>query len=339
MSIKQANEALSWFSAHGDQFAAAPPGAEFLHELKEGADPTASETYWFAFSLADAGILAHFYTVLRQGFPSAMAGAWVYRGVAPDPLLIEHMNYRYSVPKPSFMGSRLPIPQVGLEFDIVEPTKHWSVTYRAPDGSAEAKLNCVALSPLVMAPSGEHFDQAIWCKGTLRVGNENFVVDSPGFRDRTWNAPRGEDRLNFPPLDYIWGVLDDGAASFCVRGGDDPARGAEWVGKFSLTTEQVFHGGWIFVNGELRAVTKMSKQTERDFLNKARPLTQRIELVDATGENHHIEGRSIGAMFYQPWGNVGAWMSHMQWTLNGTRSGEGEVQEMMFSEYAKAFWK
>jgi hypothetical protein len=336
--VEDASKKLTWFSAPGGAFGAVPDDAELLHPVADDADPTSTETYWFVVNVPEHSLVANFYLKIRQTFQGCAAGGWIYRGIATDPLLVEHMNYHMSVPAPKLVASALHVPQAGLTFEIVKPTLNWNIRYRAKDGSAEATLACEARSPVVMTVSGEHFDQAIWCKGIIGLGDETFEIDAPGFRDRTWNAPRPEDKLDQPPLSYIYGVLDGGSASFCLRGGDDPAMGVEWQDMFPMTNAQMFHGGWLFVDGELRSIARMSKRTQRDFSVKARPLTQRIEFEDCRGAAHVLEGKVVGAMFYQPWGNVGAWMSNTEWTLDRRWTGYGEIQELMWSRYARKYW-
>lgn len=340
MSSREASNHLNWFTAAAVELGGVDAGCEFLHE--SGAvplQPTASETYWFTVNLPEEGLVAAFYIVVRQTIPTCLAGVWMYRGLASDPLLIEHMNYRFSLPRPTFVGSRLPVAPIGLDIDVVEPMKRWTVAYHPADAGIAADIECEALMPPVLASSKEHFDQAIWCKGILRIGGRSYDVDAPGFRDRTWNAPRGEDSLAHPPLDYSWGVMERGRAAFCIRSADDPALGVEWSDRLSLPAERLFHGGWLYIDGSLYGVTRVSKRSERDFSCKGRPLSQKITFEDDQGGTHELTGQVVGAMYYHPWGNVGAWMSNTVWTLDSTLRGHGEIQELMWSGYAKACWR
>lgn len=339
MTEEESGRKLSWFSAPGEGFGTAPADADDMHIMSVGADPAATETYWFTVNLPKQRMVGSFYLKIRQALGSCASGVWFYRGVHPDPLLVDHMNYHMSIAKPSLVDGIIDVRQVGLTIGIVEPKRRWRLAYNAPDGSASVDLECEARSPLAMTVSGEHFDQAMWCYGTVRLENETIEVNAPGFRDRTWNAPRPEDKLDQPPLSYIYGMMDEGKSSFCLRGGDDPAHGVEWSNMFDLTVEQLFHGGWLFLDDELLIVNRMSKRTRRDFSQKARPLYQEIAFEDSRGRQHMLKGDVVGAMFYQPWGNCGAWMCNTQWSLNGIHVGFGEIQELVWARYARSCWK
>ena len=338
-SVEESNQKLTWFSAPGEGFGRIPEYPEAMHPAGPDANPTATETYWFTVNLPEQRLVGSFYLRIRQASGGCAAGAWFYRGVSADPLLIDHMNYHLSGQTPSLSDGKIAIPHVGLTIEILEPGRCWRLRYSSSDGTAEADLRCEARSPVVMALSNEHFDQSMWVYGSIRLGSENIVVNAPGFRDRTWNAPRPEDKLDQPPLSYIYGMFDNGRSSFCIRGGDDPSKGVEWSDTFDLTAEQLFHGGWIYLNDELLTIKSMSKRTERDFTQKARPLSQTIAFEDSSGGHHKLVGKVVGAMYYQPWGNCGAWMSNTQWELDGKYPGVGEIQELVWSRYAKSYWK
>ncbi len=338
MNEKNRTKELPWFTATSGVFGENLPVNDFVHTEVPPEPYSISETYWFNFGDPKTGLVADFYTVMRRNLDIALTGVWIYRGMNREhPMLIEHYNVQTALPPHKLEGNVISAATFGLDFEIVEPMHRAAVRYAPASGDAAADLQFEALLPMVTTAHNDHYDQAMWCKGTLRLGNETIKVDAPGFRDRTWGVARPEEALKHPPLAYIWGVVDDGRSAFNLRIGDDPEKGAEWAGAYDLGSQQIFHGGWLQIKGELRAIVKASRTTKRDASNMMKPLEVRVDFEDSAGESHVLLGRTRSAMWFLPWGNIFAWFAYLEWSLDG-KTGNGEVQDFTWPDYCRRFW-
>jgi hypothetical protein len=333
----KSTDELPWFTADAGWFGENKASNDFVHREHPAQPYSISETYWFCFCDPHNGLTADFYTILRRNMNVALCGVWIYRGMEREtPMTTVHYNVQPTLPLEPMQGNVQSSASFGLSFEITEPLQRATVRYRPQSGEAQADLHFDAVLPMVTTSKDDHYDQAMRCTGTLRLGNDIIAVDAPGFRDRTWGVARPEEPLRHPPLAYIWGIVDDGRIAFNFRIGDDPA-GAPWATHYGLSNEQLFHGGWLQIDGSLRAIVKASRKTVRDPKNMNKPIDVRIDFEDNNGEQHVLTGRPRSSMWFMPWGNVFAWFEHMDWILDG-KSGSGQVQDCTWPEFCKRYW-
>ncbi|MET0986902.1 MAG: hypothetical protein ABW034_16015 [Steroidobacteraceae bacterium] len=337
--MQNSTDELPWFTAPARTFGANDPANESVQTEHPKEPYSIAETYWFSVGNPQGGLVADFYTVMRRNLNVALTAVWIYRGMDREhPMTIEHYNHQTALPSHEVTEKSIKAATFGMSFEIIEPLKRTAVRYRPPNGEVEADLNFDALLPMVTTASADHYDQAMWCTGRLRLRDEVIEVNAPGFRDRSWGVQRPEEPLKHPPLAYIWGVGSDKETAFNLRVGDDPSRGVEWDGVYPVTASQIFHGGWLQRGGELRSIVKASRQTRRDATNLMKPLEVTIRFEDDQGESHLLRGRPVSSMWFFPWGNVFAWFEYMVWDLDG-RTAHGEVQDFTWPDYCRRFWK
>ena len=252
-------EKLDWLRSSRVGFGSSISADDLYHGVGDRIEHDLCETWWFEAIVPEKQLVASFYISARPNLGICSSGSWMWSGMHRTQSSADHLDYQIYLPLPTFEGNRISVPQAGLEIEVIDPLRKNHVVYKSPDGTAEADILFEGLFDPVMRSNGKHFEQAMRGRGTIRIGNETYQVDSFSFRDRSWGEPRPERGLVHPPIGWLCGVLDDGRVAFNLSGSDDPGKGAEWAGAYPLSASDVFYDGWISYDGKVRKVVSMSK--------------------------------------------------------------------------------
>jgi hypothetical protein len=329
---------VDWLRAENRGFGALTPTADFMHGKPEIDHFSVTETWWFEAIVPEHALIAHFYIAARRNLNMCAAGVWMWRGHRHHQISADHLNFRTFLPTPVIQDCVVSVPSVGLSFEILKPLETSRLSYRSPDGKTTAELEIRGLMAPVMRANEKHFEQAVWVTGTLVLEGEPFQVNGPAFRDRSWGEKRPEDSVVCPPIGWLCGVLDNGKAAFNISGFDDPERGAEWAGVYDIPPERLLNDGWIYVDGDLQKIVRMSKRTERIPTDRMRPSLVHVDFEDAAGRKHELRGLPKSGFGMHHWPNIYAWFGLTEWELDGMR-GLGDTQDYCWSDYCKRYWR
>jgi hypothetical protein len=327
---------LGWLNGTQRTLGTAVSQDDFYHGPQGNAEYDVCETWWYEAIVPEKELVASFYLSVRPNLSICSAGSWIWSGKHRTQSSADHLDYRIYLPMPEFSDNRILVPNAGLDIEIVEPLKRSKLRYQAPNGNASAEIEFEGIFDPVMRGNGKHFEQAMRGRGQIRVGGDRYIVDSFSFRDRSWGERRPEQGLAQPPIGWFCGVLDNGRVAFNLSGCDDPDKGAEWAGHYSMTSEQAFYAGWLCCDGEMRKIVSMSKTTKREEKDLMRPLQVEAHFTDDRGEKHVLRGTPATGFRMHFWPNNLGWFGYTEWELDGLK-GYGECQDYLWHDYSKRF--
>jgi len=199
------------------------PDCDGLHAA--GSDPWWREGWYFEFFDPDAELQ---FQVYQGVFPNAALGdinaAVFHRGKRVHE--ISKMDFHV---EPEPVEQRLSFGPMKLE--EIEPLEVWRIRYDAGEISADLSFSAVhppfswAAAKLWLETSAEphigshHFDQLGRYQGSFWIGEQQFAIDTLGFRDRMWGWG---GRKHWQSYLIMWAVFDeDCVANVAVQRFDD----------------------------------------------------------------------------------------------------------------------
>ncbi len=178
----------------------------------------------------------------------------------------------------------------GVKYEMVRPLEEWKLSYDGPAHSLRSSRDAashdawhksrlerltVDLTFRADAPAAateimpDRFGQAGRFTGEVWVSGDQYRLDAPGLREKTW----GIGGSTIPRLRRrFWARFDDGSALVIDRRVDDDGD---------------VHAGWILESGALREVREVSLRTETEpgtFWQKSAELA----FVDQDGTAHSV---------------------------------------------------
>jgi hypothetical protein len=329
---------INWLSDAADQgFGDLRHEMDFLHKAEEGASHSTSETYWLQFSIPEAKINGEIYIWVHSALNMTSGGVWIWQGIKRHQLLAESFDFQAFMPYPTVDGHSVSIPKIGLTLNIIQPLQSMSVEYQSVDHSTTLQLTATGLMDPIMRADNMHFEQPMRVVGTLKLGGKTYAVDCFGFRDRSWGQHRPESPMKYPPIGWSATVLGDGQTAFNFVATDDPTRNPEWSGVYEVSSQDTLKNGWIFRNGSLRRLRKISKRTERAPSEWMRPINVECTLEDETGERHELRATCEACLPFSMWPSLLANFAQMRWVLDDGLVGYGDLQDFFWTDYAKRF--
>ena len=85
--------------------------------------------------------------------------------------------------------------------------------------------------------------------------------------------------MALPPVGWMTGVFGDDFAFNCTAL-EDHRLMPEWGGQFAVPEDKLLNGGWVYRDGEVRAVTRCIKRTQRDSVSLF-PTHIEMEMTDS----------------------------------------------------------
>jgi hypothetical protein len=282
----------------------AAPDDEFHPPTSD--DPYWTETCWFTFTVPERRLSGQLYPFFRpnQGVTSGGAYFWDDQG---DQLwnCLYAKNF-WHLPIPAQPLSDISLPN-GIRYRCLAPLTRYEIHYDDPDGGDEISVNLTFTG--VTAPhylGSSHLDQPGRYQGTIVLRGEKIVVDSYGFRDRSWGV-----RSQFGP-----GL----AGSSATHGGYSYATASDQDAFHTITMD--FGAGSISIHGYLLRDGTWSKLTSGWREVTARdpetgyPRRVRIEGIDELGRELHAEGQCRNKLGLHLNPNLFTVNSLTQWTFD-----------------------
>jgi hypothetical protein len=259
-------------------------------------------------------------------------GVWAWQGFKESSLDCELFDHRI------FMSEKLLSNDFGnftldngYTVSVLEPLKRHRIAYCDPTRRNAVNLEYEALMAPALFANGKHFEQAMRVRGEIELRGRRYPVNGYNIRDRSWGKLRPEESMSLPPVTWCTGTFNDGFSFNCTAT-DHPALKPEWRKHFpDFPAEQCLNAGWIYLDGELTAVTECQKLTIHDKKTLF-PDEVRMRIVDGKGRIFNINGKVTAASHYACWWNIRAVICLTKWQCDGL-VGYGESQEAQWGEY------
>ena len=327
-----AEHATQWIANHHTGFGQLRPSDDFLHSdgIPEGA--SATETYYFGFSVPEQAVVGFIYLWFHPNLGSVTAGVAVYQGKRGPVLQAQFSDIRDHLLAAEHVDAASGAMQfpMGLRLQPVVPLEHWHVTLEPRNGTSFA-LDFRAEQPPVVRADQKHFDQAMRVTGTVCLRGQTMTVNCVQVRDRSWNNLRVEDPLPVPPYDWLTLASDDGLALnlslFDDLGVLGPVAGIQ-------APPVLLQDGWVQRDGVPRRIVRVEKRTERHPLTHV-PVRHRLQAEDETGQCYEVDGEIVAGCAWNGWPNMVWHQGLVRWRING-QPAWGESQEVQWQPLVAA---
>lgn len=266
-----------------------------LHPL-DPAEWWAIETLWFAFTVPERALNGVVYLVCRPSMGVSSLQINIFDQSGHLPWENRHWRALWHLPMPASLR-RFEMVGTGFAFEVLEPLTRYRLSYAAENVSFD--LDWEALIPPRLT-NGNHIDQFGRVTGTLRLDGEEIAVDCMQMRDRSWSRRSDLEGIQ-------------GAYTYALASGEHALLMASALDGEVCRAK----GGWLLRDGHLselaegtRAVIKRGVENE--------PLEVEMRGIDRDGRSFTACGRSISRSVMHTSGNILAWDSLMEWSLDGT---------------------
>ena len=291
-------------------------------------DPYWTETCWFTFTVPERLLSGQLYPFFRPNQKVTAGGAYFWNEQGSQPWNVLHAKNFWHLPLPDEPLSDIRLPN-GIRYRCVEPLRTYEIAYADPDGGDEID---VALTFTAVAPPnylGEsHLDQPGRYQGTIRLLDEEFAVDSFGFRDRSWGVrPQFGQGLTSSPAhrggySYATASADDGFHAITMDFGD---------GCIGIHGYVIRDGEWA------KLVSARREVLERDDETGA-PTRVVIDITDEAGRDIRAEGRCRNRLGVHLNPNLFTWNCLTEWTFDGVTAW-GEDHDNWSAPAARRFFR
>lgn len=308
---------------------------ELFHPDAAIAGDTLTETWAYLWYIPEERIYAQIHIWVHPNLGVVTAGIGVAQGHKKSMLSAEILDVPAYMSANDLGDGRDMIFANGLRVEIIEPFRRMRVSYDDPVRGNALDLVVTAFSPPIMRGSENHFDQATYNEGTVKLRGKSYAIASHGMRDRSWGQLRTEALVAAPPFTWMTGVFADQQLSWNLAAFDDPTRDPDWAGLFEVDPAEMIHDGWICIGEEKSRLTNASKITQRDP-RTLRPLSHEIRFTDRWGKDYAISGKIIATLPWTGWPNMFAWLCLTEWWMDGKLMGWGDTQEVQWGDYTHA---
>lgn len=280
-----------------------------------------TETNWFSWNVPERNLGGWTYCQARPNASLCNGGAWVWDDSAAYPW---ELLYRAE-----YSGLQLP-PRAqrdmrdfewpnGVHVRVLEPLRHYAVSYMDPGGALELALEFEGMMepnphPAGVIPflKGVHFDQAGHVTGTMLLHGEEIPIDCYSVRDRSW-GPRPQGRPRRREASGRGGAGGPSQAgnfggvgySFCAAGPDEA-----WL-TYAVPGPEVepVMCGFLLRAGEYGHILAGERRVTFDP-DTGWPLTLEIEAVDETERRLTVRGEVVSRHWR---GHGGDSLVHWRW--------------------------
>jgi hypothetical protein len=333
------NDQKPFYLAQNDGFGPAQPADDYLHPLVNATvtDDSLTETQYFGVEVPEHNIHVNCYLWYHPNLHTVTGGVWAWQGTQRQ-LQCEIFDMRAWMHDRVLLENDLRHYRLdnGYGVAVLDPLKKHRITYADASRKNSLDLEATAVNPAIMFGDGKHFEQVMRIRGELLLRGKRYDVDCYNVRDRSWGKPRPEVSMSLPPVGWKTGVFGDDFSFNCTAL-DDYRLMPEWNGQFAVPEAQLLNGGWIYSDGEVCAITRCLKRTERDPVSLL-PTRIAMTMTDSKQRQYQIKGEVLSASDWmaQP---VLRWASvSVRWECNG-RSAIGEEQEAQWGDFTRAFMR
>lgn len=328
------DSATGWIANGTGGFGQVRDQDDFLHAQGNPAGASATETYYFGFSVPEQAVCGFIYLWFHPNLGTVSAGVMVYQGQCPSALAAAYSDIRNHLSIADHVDAASGVMQfpMGLRLEPVVPLQHWRITQAENSRGTAFALDFRAAQPPVVRADQKHFDQAMRVTGSLVLGGRSLAVDCVQVRDRSWNNLRVEDPLPVPPYDWLTLATADGLAINLSLFDDLRVLGpVNGIG----VPAQVLQDGWVQRDGQALRVVEVSKRSERDPHTLA-PTRHLLRAVDEAGGVWELDGEVVAGSNWNGWPNMIWHQGLLRWTCNG-RPAWGESQEVHWQPFVSAW--
>lgn len=281
-------------------------------------DPSWAETCWFTFTVPERRLSGQLYPFFSPNLGVAAGAAIFWDRLDDDPNRCAYFKQLWHLPIPEEPLSDIRLAN-GIRYQCLEPQRRFLVQYEDQDrGELSVDLLFEAVTPPHYL-AGSHLDQPGRFTGTIVLHGETILVDSFGFRDRSW-GPRPQ-------------IGPDIGHSGAGHGGYSYATAGERDAFHSITLDwgsgcTNIHG-YLLRDGEWAALTTGSRSVlERDPVSR-HPRRVRLDAVDGLGRSLVAEGEALNS--------IGVLLNPNLYTVNGLfrwtfSDGDGASHVVAFGE-------
>ncbi|SCW38491.1 hypothetical protein SAMN02927924_00342 [Sphingobium faniae] len=326
---------LDW-TADSKGFGLARPSDDFLHGRCDITDPSLTETWFWAFQQAEAGLHGFVYIWLHPNLDVCMGGLFAHFGDKAMMLACELSDFvTYARADIFDAAGNITLPN-GLRIAFEEPMQRARITYDNPVRGFRLDMIQQAFMPAAMRSNNKHFEQGMRCTGTVAYEGRDYALDHLTVRDRSWQEPRSEAGLALPPYTWMTGAFSEDFA-FTVAAHDDPAREPEWRGVYAIDSENAFKDGWVHHGGRTEKIVACSKLTRRHPDTLA-PRDHQVTMTTQSGRTYRLQGTVVSVAPMTVWHNNLLHVGLTRWTCEGMDGiGWGDTQEVKWNDYVARF--
>lgn len=274
-----------------------------LHPVDPG-EALWTETVWFAFMVPERGLLGYLYPVFRPNLGIQFGGVVVAGPGGETPWEIPIYHWQQHVPiAPDLRLSRLSLPS-GLEIAATRPGRTFALTYRSRELSLDLTYEAL-MRPLLsgggsnLFAGGGHLDQPGRVTGQLELHGETIAVDCLAMRDRAWGPRRDKGQMR---VGYAYATASADSAFLSISHIVEDGQDRVWT-------------GYLMRGGVWSRLVAGTREVERDA--SGRPVAIRIDATDEAGRHVSATGTARTRMIYAPYPSMMAWISLVEWTLDG----------------------
>lgn len=328
--MADSQDGTSFFiNTHEKTFGAAATAADDRMHHEANAlvpeHPELVETQYLPFNVPSAGIQSFNYMWAHPNVGVVSGGPWAWRGVNPTQLHCEIFDMRNYMPI-SAVGEfdKYTLPS-GYSVEVVKPLEEIHISYEDASRGNAFDVTLTAVMPPAMLSSGLHFEQALRTRGSVTLLGETHTVDGFAMRDRSWGETRPEAPRLAPVVHWLTPVFDEDFAIHAY-GVEDPTRGPIYEGlvDFSPEKAEAFSRGWVWRNGELIHLDKVTLTCEWDRTFRY-PKSYQVEMVDQNGKTWTMTGELVAGSNWHIWNNIYTPILLLRWECEG-KVGYGDSQ-------------
>ena len=317
----------------------------------EGAehwDPHTIHTHYFGFTIPQQALGAFIYLRYQPVFKLVSGGVCIFCGMENYKWHdITHLNYVNTMPYPEVNNGVIKSAN-GLRVEFPKPGSVARISYKHAD--CEFDITQTAVTALLarghvmpgedddtdpsQRPGGS--EQFTHCKGTLRMGGEEYAIDCHAIRDRSWRQQRTEGEVVYPPVG--WSPMYFGEDLIFNQISFEPAvTNPAWAGLYDIPEDTPSHHyAWVIDGGEVRKLTRVVRNVLEYHPDIYAAQRQQIEAEDETGKVYHFEREAIAMAHLPSWPNGIFVDSVYRWTTEDGRQTHCTYQEAWCQRYQRA---
>jgi hypothetical protein len=322
-------------------FAPVLPEDDYLHPVVQAAHFTAIETNLYGFNIPEADINCNIYALWHPVLGTMWVQCWVTKGrrIQPHQLCADYFIEHHYLPAVADTSDwAVTLGSATLRITMVRPLEQMHIQIADAARGFALDLSCAAALPPVGRPGGHHFTQLLKTTGDLTLAGEHYM------RDRSWGYNRPEEAERAPPYRWMTGWFGDDCA-FVIAWLDtglldEPEFGPQWNSRVAgpdaggankwesggPTPSLNLRSGWIAKDGRVLPVTHLRFRTLTGGTSRFVVKAVEIELTDAEGGIHRIDGETQAMIPKMYWGNMITYM-HMMRLRMGERTGGGDLMD------------
>jgi len=277
-----------------------------------GAEPSWTETCWFAAAIPERGMVVWTYPLFRPELSIMSCGVYLWAPRAEELWELPYYRTWWHLPIPDGIEPTSFELPIGLSYERLEPLSSYRISYADGDALAvDFTFNALhPPHPFGVKDGCGHLDQLGRIRGELTLHGERLEINCVEMRDRTW-GPRRESRQG-TRLGYSYGTTSPEAGFHCSTLFDPRS------GESRLMT------GYALRDGATVPLRSAVREVVRDA--RGRPARIEVRAEDEDGRPLEAAGEVISRLA-MPSTPYFVWASLVCWRFADGSEGFGEDQD------------